>query len=119
MTNKTNDDDNSTQTNKELQELKHSHNESEHGTASNSGDYGAAFNAGSAGTASNSGISGIAFNSGYEGRAKSGENGAIVVCYRDNDYQLIHIRASKVGDNGIEPDTWYSLDKDGEFIQAD
>ena len=32
--------------------------------------------------------------------------GAIVLCYRDeNDSRLVHIRASKVGDNGIKPDT--------------
>ena len=29
-----------------------------------------------------------------------------------------HIRAAKVGDNGIKPDTWYSLGADGEFVEV-
>ncbi|WP_267080174.1 hypothetical protein [Limnobaculum xujianqingii] len=39
--------------------------------------------------------------------------------YRNDDYELVHIRASKVGENGIEPEVWYTLDKDGEFIKAE
>lgn len=30
----------------------------------------------------------------------------------------MHIRASKVGENGIKPMTWYTLDKDGNFIEV-
>ncbi len=48
----------------------------------------------------------------------AGETGAIVLCYRDDDYNLIHIRASKVGDNGIKPGVWYQLDAAGEFIES-
>ena len=37
----------------------------------------------------------------------------------DENYgRLIHIRASKVGDNGIKPDAWYSLDENGEFVEV-
>jgi hypothetical protein len=38
--------------------------------------------------------------------------------YRDEDGELIHIRASKVGENGIKPDTWYQLSEDGELVEA-
>jgi hypothetical protein len=31
---------------------------------------------------------------------------------------LVHIRASKVGENGIKPDVWYALDAAGEFKEA-
>jgi hypothetical protein len=55
---------------------------------------------------------------GYEGRAMAGETGAIVLAYRNDDGDLIHIRASKVGENGIEPGTWYLLNAEGEFVKA-
>jgi len=38
---------------------------------------------------------------------------------RDEDGELIHIRASKVGDNGIKADAWYQLSEDGEFVEVD
>ena len=34
------------------------------------------------------------------------------------DGRLIHIRASKVGENGIKPDVWYTLDAQGEFVES-
>ncbi len=55
---------------------------------------------------------------GIEGKAKAGISGAIVLCYRNDEGHLIHIRASKVGENGIKPDAWYSLDENGEFIET-
>ena len=55
---------------------------------------------------------------GIEGKAKAGAGGAIVLCHRDDQGHLIQIRASKVGENGIRPDVWYSLDKAGEFVEA-
>ncbi|MBV5338169.1 MAG: hypothetical protein J0665_01230, partial [Deltaproteobacteria bacterium] len=88
------------------------------GAASNSGDYGAASNSGDYGAASNSGSDGVAAAFGYEGRSKSSESGAIVCVYRDNEGKLIHIRASKVGDNGIKADIWYTLNSDGEFVEC-
>ena len=60
----------------------------------------------------------IAAALGYSSKAKAGESGAIVCVYRNDDYELIHIRASKVGDNGIEAGKWYTLDENGEFIEA-
>ena len=55
----------------------------------------------------------------YQGRAMAGETGAIVLAYRNYDGEIIHIRASKVGDNGIKAGVWYSLSEDGEFVAAE
>jgi len=76
-------------------------------------------NSGDCGAASNSGTHGVAADFGFEGKAMSGETGAIVCVYRNDVGDLIHIRASKVGDNGIKANTWYSLDESGEFVEAD
>ena len=56
---------------------------------------------------------------GYNSKAKAGIGGAIVLCHRNDDGELIHIRCSKVGENGIKPDAWYSLDADGEFVEEE
>ncbi|EAW1476345.1 hypothetical protein CJ750_14775, partial [Salmonella enterica subsp. enterica] len=66
-----------------------------------------------------SGSQSVAASLGIEGKARASEGGAIVLCYRDEDGELIHIRASKVGKNGIMPDTWYQLDEDGEFVECE
>ncbi|WP_426110990.1 DUF7666 domain-containing protein [Massilia sp. PWRC2] len=87
------------------------------GAASSTGDQGAASSTGDRGAASSTGKHSVAMACGYEGRAMAGETGAIVLCYRDDDYNLIHIRASKVGDNGIKAGVWYVLDKAGEFAE--
>ena len=98
------------------------------GAASNSGDSGAASNSGFRGAASNSGDSGAASNSGKFGiaadfngfytKVKSCDGGAIVAINRAYDGSIRHIRASKVGDNGIFPDVWYSLNDAGEFVEV-
>jgi hypothetical protein len=36
---------------------------------------------------------------------------------RNDNGEIVHIRASKVGENGIKPDVWYSLSADGEFVE--
>ncbi|HGH3985205.1 TPA: hypothetical protein ACJIRE_004280 [Yersinia enterocolitica] len=65
-----------------------------------------------------SGSQSVAASFGESGKAKASESGAIVLCYRNDDGEIIHIRASKVGENGIKPDVWYSLNEDGEFEEA-
>ncbi|MFA7322293.1 MAG: hypothetical protein WC000_12585, partial [Dokdonella sp.] len=96
------------------------------GVASNSGNSGVASNSGIRGAASNSGIRGVASNSGKAGiaadfngwgKAKSCATGAIVCINRDAEGNIRHIRASKVGENGVKPDVWYSLDETGEFVE--
>ncbi|EOV9517746.1 hypothetical protein ACN5YD_004307, partial [Pseudomonas aeruginosa] len=96
--------------------------------ASNTGDYSAASNTGYRSAASNTGdysaaeVSGkesVAASLGIEGRARASAGSAIVLCHRDDEGRLIHIRASKVGENGVEPDTWYQLNAEGEFVEFD
>lgn len=79
-------------------------------TASNTGDYSAA---------EVSGKESVAASLGIEGRARASAGSAIVLCHRDDEGRLIHIRASKVGENGVEPDTWYQLNAEGEFVEFD
>ncbi|MGE4957207.1 hypothetical protein AB8894_23085 [Yersinia enterocolitica] len=86
--------------------------------ATNTGDRSAATNTGYRSAAEVSGSQSVAASFGEGGKAKASENGAIVLCYRDDDGEIIHIRASKVGENGIKPDVWYSLNEDGEFKEA-
>ncbi|EJI6540895.1 hypothetical protein NFS12_004609 [Salmonella enterica] len=87
--------------------------------ATNTGDQSAATNTGDWSAAEVSGSQSVAASLGIEGKARASEGGAIVLCYRDEDGELIHIRASKVGENGIMPDTWYQLDEDGEFVECE
>jgi len=37
--------------------------------------------------------------------------------FRDDDGNIMHIRASKVGENGIKAGTWYALNADGNFVE--
>ncbi|EBP4293775.1 hypothetical protein UK18_23045 [Salmonella enterica] len=87
--------------------------------ATNTGKRSAATNTGNRSAAEVSGSQSVAASLGIEGKARASEGGAIVLCYRDEDGELIHIRASKVGENGIMPNTWYQLDKDGEFVECE
>ncbi|MCV6103479.1 hypothetical protein [Pseudomonas aeruginosa] len=99
-----------------------------HSAASNTGYQSAASNTGNRSAASNTGyqsaaeVSGqesVAASLGIEGRARASAGSAIVLCHRDDEGRLIHIRASKVGENGVEPDTWYQLNAEGEFVEFD
>ncbi|EGP6856950.1 hypothetical protein I0N41_003797 [Salmonella enterica] len=83
------------------------------------GDRSAATNTGNWSAAEVSGSQSVAASLGIEGKARASEGGAIVLCYRDEDGELIHIRASKVGENGIMPDIWYQLNEDGEFVECE
>ncbi|ENE8232222.1 hypothetical protein ABN510_000765 [Salmonella enterica] len=87
--------------------------------ATNTGYCSAATNTGNRSAADVSGSQSVAAAFGIEGKARASEGGAIVLCYRDEDGELIHIRASKVGENGIMPNTWYQLNEDGEFVACE
>ncbi|EDG3411722.1 hypothetical protein B7I91_22370 [Salmonella enterica subsp. enterica serovar Newport] len=87
--------------------------------ATNTGYQSAATNTGDWSAAEVSGSQSVAASLGIEGKARASEGGAIVLCYRDEDGELIHIRASKVGENGIMPDIWYQLNEDGEFVECE
>ncbi|MBG4299309.1 hypothetical protein I4957_18245 [Pseudomonas aeruginosa] len=87
--------------------------------ASNTGYRSAASNTGNDSAAEVSGKESVAASLGIEGRARASAGSAIVLCHRDDEGRLIHIRASKVGENGVEPDTWYQLNAEGEFVEFD
>ena len=95
-------------------------NTGDYSAATNTGDYSAATNTGYYSAAEVKGAESVAASLGIQGRARAASGNAIVLCYRDeNDGRLVHIRASKVGDNGIKPDTWYALDAAGEFVEVE
>ncbi|ENT9245979.1 hypothetical protein ACFA39_001884 [Salmonella enterica] len=87
--------------------------------ATNTGNWSAATNTGNWSAAEVSGSQSVAAALGIEGKARASEGGAIVLCYRDKNGELIHIRASKVGENDIMPNTWYQLNEDGEFVECE
>jgi hypothetical protein len=65
-----------------------------------------------------SGKGAVAMAIGRDSRSKAGEDGAIVCVYRDEDWNLVHIRAAKVGGpEGIKPDVWYTLNSENEFVE--
>ena len=94
------------------------YSESERGAASSTGYGGAASSTGYGGAASSTGKHAVAMACGYEGRAMAGETGAIVLAHRNDDGVLVHIRASKVGENGIKAGAWYQLNVDGQFVEC-
>ena len=104
--------------------------------ATNTGDWSVATNTGNRSVATNTGNQSVATNTGYrsvaevsgkqsiavalgwQSKAKASIDGAIVCVYRNDDGELIHIKASKVGENNIKADTWYTLDGFGEFVEV-
>ena len=69
--------------------------------------------------AATTGGSSISVSLGRNSKAKAGDSGAIVCTCIGVNREIIQIRASKVGENGIKADTWYTLDKDGNFIEVE
>jgi hypothetical protein len=86
--------------------------------SSATGDQSASSATGDQSASSATGKAAVALNTGRGGRAKAGLGGAIVLCNHDRAGNLRHIRASKVGENGIRPDVFYTLNADGEFEEA-
>ena len=87
------------------------------GAASATGYKGAASATGYKGAASATGKASVAAATGLNGSAKGESGCAIVLVCRGVDGKIIHIRASKVGENGVKPGVWYSLDENGEFME--
>ena len=86
--------------------------------ATNTGDWSAATNTSNRSAAEVSGKQSIAVALGWQSKAKASIDGAIVCVYRNDNGDLIHIKASKVGENNIKADTWYWLDEMGEFVEV-
>ena len=93
-------------------------NTSSRSVATNTGNRSVATNTGDRSVADVSGEQSIAVALGWQSKAKASIDGAIVCVYRNDDGELIHIKASKVGENNIKADTWYTLDEFGEFIEV-
>ena len=91
------------------------------GNGANAATTGKRANAATTGNRANAATTGehsVSAALGIQGNAKAGIGSAIVLCHRNDIGELIHIRASKVGENGIKADTWYALDADGEFVEV-
>jgi hypothetical protein len=89
-------------------------------SASNATGYRSASSAtGYRSASSATGKNSVALNIGLFGKSKAGKDGAIVVCAHDESGNILHIRASKVGENGIKPDVFYALNQSGEFIESE
>ena len=69
--------------------------------------------------AATTGEGAIAAALGVGAKAKANAGGAIVLAHRDDDGALLGVKAAMVGQDGIEPDTWYSLDESGAFVKAE
>ena len=90
------------------------------GHAAATGDSGHAAATGDNGHAAATGYSGIAASLGIYARAKAAKDGAIMLAEWVHDGQrwtIASVFASKVGENGIEPDVWYEL-KDGKPVKV-
>jgi len=100
-------------------------NTGDQSAATNTGNRSAATNTGYQSAASVEGKHAVAAATGIEGRAKASAGSAMVLCYRDkdgdgDDYGRIrHIRAAIAGRDGVKPDTWYSLDAAGNFVEVE
>jgi hypothetical protein len=89
------------------------------GHAAATGDSGHAAATGYSGHAAATGKHAIAASLGYAGKAKAGPNGAIALAVYNDDGELVAVRAAMVGQDGIEPNVWYSLGLDGQFVRAE
>ena len=87
--------------------------------ATNTGNRSAATNTGDWSAAEVSGLGSVAITIGLDSKSKADNGGAIVCVYRDCNGDLMHIKASKVGENGIKANTWYTLDANGEFVEVE
>ena len=85
--------------------------------ATNTGDRSAATNTGDSSAASVEGKYSVAIATGGNSKAKASAGSAIVLVYRNDDGKLLHIRAAIAGAGEIKPDTWYSLNDLGEFVE--
>ena len=94
-------------------------NTGDQSAATNTGDQSAATNTGNWSAAEVSGCGSVAIAIGRNSKSKADNGGAIVCVYRDSNGDLIHIKASKVCENGIKANTWYTLDANGEFVEVE
>jgi hypothetical protein len=61
----------------------------------------------------------VAVSLGSNGKSKAGLGGAIVLSFWDEVQDRIRIAVAYPGENGIKPDTWYSVDRTGLFFEVE
>ena len=59
----------------------------------------------------------VAIVTGYKSKAKASKGSAICICERDDNYNLINIKAAIIDGKKLKADTFYTL-KDGEFVEV-
>ena len=85
--------------------------------AATSGDYANAATSGYSANVQTKAKNAVAANAG-NGKARAGAGGAIFIVERDDELNILAVFASKVGENGIEPDCWYLL-RDGKPVKVE
>jgi hypothetical protein len=83
--------------------------------AASSGNYSTAASSGDSSKASASGELTIAMVAGLGGMARAGLRGAFALPWKDGD--RVRIAVGIVGEDGIEPDTWYAV-KSGQLLKV-
>lgn len=87
------------------------------GAASATGPRGAAMATGNGGAASATGNGGAAMAAGRFGRVSGANGNALFLVERDDDWKIVAVWAGIVGQDGIEPDTFYTL-RDGKPVKV-
>jgi hypothetical protein len=85
--------------------------------AASSGDYSKAASSGNYSKAEQKGSSGIAAAIGDNVRAKSGENGLLILTWWDGPAKRFRACVGEVGIDGIESDTWYKVES-GKLVKV-
>ena len=87
--------------------------------AATTGNWANAATTGYRANAATTGEGAIAASLGMYAKAKAGAGGGIVLAHRDEYGKLLGIKCGMVGQDGIEPDVFYELNADGEFVKAE
>ena len=90
----------------------------EDGATATTGEGANAATTGYRANAATTGEGAVAAALGRSAKAQAGTGGAIVIVNRSQSGALLHIFASKVGENGIEADKWYALGADGKPVET-
>src|SRR6185312_3819293 len=94
----------------------HSATSGDYAHSATSGDYANSATSGYSAHSEAKGENAVAANAG-NGKARAGACGAIFLVERDDNLNILAVFASKVGENGIQPDVWYVL-RDGKPEEA-
>ena len=85
--------------------------------ATSTGDWSAATNTGDQSAATAGGKGSVAIVTGYKSKARADLGCAICICERDENNNLLAIKAAIVDGETIKADTWYMM-VNGEFVEV-